>query len=247
MDFTDIRIHNPRLFYDGICRRKIPYSNLTYNLQTGQASSNPIIEPFLGGPKPPVSDSFDPATTDIIGPSGYPKPWRSGSQFLQDASYGSTIGPFARMVGLPKEDNLLFPNTCKNGSKPNQCGGAGGVGIWGRIGIGAGPDYEYLGFRSQDWYNQSEGFYDTNYYNGEFGVDWLTWKKWWDSASKKTLTVRWIGEVYGDPLVDVEVAYATPDVGDATYYPGFNLSAFANSTADLLTIMVGIAAIARWI
>jgi len=245
MDFTDIRIHNPRLFYDGICRRKIPYSNLTYNLQTGQASSNPIIEPFLGGPKPPVSDSFDPATTDIIGPSGYPKPWRSGSQFLQDASYGSTIGPFARMVGLPKEDNLLFPNTCKNGSKPNQCGGAGGVGIWGRIGIGAGPDYEYLGFRSQDWYHQSEGTWNTEFWNNTLDPDpaWPTWKEWWDNASKATITATWAEE--GMPI-KVQVAYDSPEYGDPDYWPGAIPAVFALGTFNLLASMVAVAAIIRW-
>lgn len=225
-------------------------------LQTGTAVTSPFIEGIVGGPIQPGNASF--SGTPPIGAGGaYPRPWRSFSQNTQNAAYGSQIGPYARIVKLPDTtgnsfaDEIFFPNTCtdSNGDgskdKPKSCGGGSpGTGIFGRLGIG---DGQYLGFRSQDWYNQSEGFYDTNYYNGEFGVDWLTWKKWWDSASKKTLTVRWMGEVYGDPLVDVEVAYATPDVGDATYYPGFNLSAFANSTADLLTVMVGIALFNRWI
>jgi hypothetical protein len=244
MNFSDISTHNPRLFFDGICRRKIPYSAMVAELQTGTAVTSSFIEGIVGGPIQPGNASFsgDPP----IGSGGsYPRPWRSFSQNLQNGTYGSLIGPYARLVRLPNVDNVLFPNTCLKGQKPRSCGGTGrGTGIFGRIGLGDGQD---LGFRSQDWYHQDEGIFGTDYYNTEFGLNWLTWKNWWDSSSKKTIRVKWIGEVFGDPLVDVEVAYATPDVEDAAYYPGFNLSAFANSSQDLLTVMLGVAILARWI
>lgn len=219
-------------------------------LETGTAVTNAFIEGIVGGPIQPGNASFSGAPP--IGPGGsYPRPWRSFSQNTQNGAYGSLIGPYARIVKLPDDDSILFPNTCadtnKDGvkDKPKSCGGGNPeTGIFGRLGIG---DGQYLGFRSQDWYHQNEGSYGTDYYNSQLGVEWLTWKKWWNSASKKTITVRWINEVYGDPLVDVEVAYSHPELADAAYYPGFNLSAFANSSLDLLTIMIGVAALNRWI
>ena len=106
-------------------------------LVTGSAVTNPLAEGFLGGPYPPENSSYNPLTTDMIGPgSGYPKPWRSGSQFLQNASYGSQIGPYAKLVKLPEGNYLSFGDTCVGGS-PEQCGGPDG-GIYGRLGIGDG-------------------------------------------------------------------------------------------------------------
>lgn len=249
MDNNLLKIHNPRLFYDGVCREKIPYS-LFAELETGSAVTSPFIEGFFGYPQAPGDASFNPDFGAIpIGPgSGYPRPWRSLSQGTQNSSYGSLIGPYARIVRLPDNDPLL-PNTCRDtdedgiGNIPSNCGGSGGLGVFGRIGIG---DGQYYGFRSQNWYLQSEGTYNTAYFNTEFGVDWPTWKAWWNGASKKTITVKWM-DLTSKPLVDVEIAHATPDVGDADYYPGFNLSAFSDSSLTLLSSMVAIAAVARWL
>ena len=81
MEYSQLELHNPRLFWDGVCRGTISYST-GGALFTGDAAKTPLIEGFLGGPKPPEESSFNPLTTSIIGPgSGYPKPWRSGSQF----------------------------------------------------------------------------------------------------------------------------------------------------------------------
>ena len=130
------------------------------HLVTGDAAKTPLIEGFLNGPKPPEKSSFNPLTTSIIGPgSGYPKPWRSGSQFAQNGSYGSTIGPYAKLVKLPEGNYLSFGDTSVGSAQ--QCGGPDG-GIYGRLGIGDGV---HLGFRAQDWYNQFEGSYDTAYWN----------------------------------------------------------------------------------
>lgn len=243
MNYSDLKSANPRLFWDGICRGSISYSQASA-LQTGSAAQFPLVEGILGGPKTPIATSFNPQATPPIGASNtYPKPWRSGGQFAQDASYGSSIGPFARLVKIP--DTIYMDNTCI-GDIPN-CGGSSG-GIYGRLGIGNGT---YLGFRAQDWYNQNEGTYNTAYWNSSLNPapnpEWLTWKKWWDSASKATIEVIW-----ADPLlpflVEVEVAYSTPQPGDASYYPATNLSAFDDYALPLLSVVISAAVIGgAWI
>ena len=244
MNYSELESANPRLFWDGVCRGSISPSTSNGTLVTGDAAKNPTIEGFLGGPKYPEESSYNPLTTDIIGPgSGYPKPWRSGSQFTQNASYGSAIGPYAKIVRLPAEDFIGFENTCV-GSKPPRCGGANGGGIYGRLGIG---DGEYLGFRSQDWYNQDEGTFDTAYWNNRNSTDWLTWKKWWDGATKTTIKVIWYVNSSVSVFAEVEVANDTPDIGDTDYFPGPNLNGVANASYDLLTGMVATAIAARWI
>lgn len=244
MNYSELESANPRLFWDGVCRGSISPSTSNGTLVTGDAAKTPLIEGFLGGPKPPEESSFNPLTTDIIGPgSGYPKPWRSGSQFTQNASYGSTIGPYAKIVRLPAEDFIGFENTCV-GSKPSRCGGANVGGIYGRLGIG---DGEYLGFRAQDWYNQDEGSFDTAYWNAQNDTDWLTWKKWWDGATKTTIKVIWYVNSSVSVFAEVEVANDTPDIGDTDYFPGPNLNGVANASYDLLTGMLATAIVARWI
>lgn len=243
MNYSELESANPRLFWDGVCRGSISPSTSNGTLVTGDAAKTPLIEGLLGGPKYPEESSYNPLTTDIIGPgSGYPKPWRSGSQFTQNASYGSTIGPYAKIVRLPAEDFIGFENTCV-GSKPSRCGGDGG-GIYGRLGIG---DGEYLGFRAQDWYNQDEGSFDTAYWNNRNSTDWLTWKQWWDSATKTTIKVIWYVNSSVSVFAEVEVANDTPDIGDTDYFPGPNLNSASNGSYNLLTGMVATAAAARWI
>ena len=244
MNYSELESANPRLFWDGVCRGSISPSTSNGTLVTGDAAKNPVIEGFLGGPKYPEESSYNPLTTDIIGPgSGYPKPWRSGSQFTQNGSYGSAIGPYAKIVRLPAEDFIGFENTCV-GSKPSRCGGVNDGGIYGRLGIG---DGEYLGFRSQDWYNQDEGSFDTAYWNNRNDTDWLTWKQWWNSATKTTIKVIWYVNSFVSVFAEVEVANDTPDIGDTDYFPGPNLNGVANASYDLLTGMVATAAAARWI
>jgi len=242
MDYSELKSANPRLFWDGVCRGSISYST-GGALATGSAVSSPLVEGFLNGPKPPEQSSYNPLTTDIIGPgSGYPKPWRSGSQFAQNASYGSQIGPYARLAKLPEGDYVGFDDTCVGGY-PGQCGGAGG-GIYGRLGIGDGI---HLGFRAQDWYNQDEGNFGTEYYNNLNETEWLTWKQWWNSATKTTIPVIWYVSPTLALYAEAEVAHNTPDIGDADYFPGPNLSGVADASYDILVAMVSIAAITRWI
>jgi len=242
MEYSKVKTYNPRLFWDGICRGEIPYSEANA-LSTGPSAQTPLVENILGGPYAPIVAAFDPNGNSIpIGASDeYPKPWRSAGQRLQDGSYGSQIGPFARLVKLP-DSPVVFENTCANGNTPPQCGGSLG-GIYGRIGLSSNG---VLAFRAQPWYNQEEGTYNTAYWNNQYGIEWITWKQWWDSASKATITCEW-EDIFGNPLVQVEVAYSIPDLGDATYWPGPSLGAVGDASYDLLVAMVGIAVAVRWI
>jgi len=240
--YGELSAWNPKLLLDGVCRGSIPYSEINA-LQTGSAVTNTFVEGFLGGPHPPNVAAFDPNAGSIpIGPgTTYPKPWRSASQKLQDASYGSTIGPFARIVKVSDLNSL--GNTCVDSCMTEEqklCGGESG-GIWGRIGLG---DGSHPGFRAQPWFIQSEGTYNTAYWNDQ-GADWLTWKQWWSSASKATIPCVWVDQ--GNIIVEVEVAYSLSDIGDVTYWPGPNLGAVGDASYDLIIAMVAIAAIGRWI
>lgn len=236
MDFSLIKQFNERLFWDGVCRKKISYSEAGA-LQTGGAASFPLIEYTLGGPYTPDGSSFDPNSNNIpIGPGGsYPKPWRSASQFIQNGQYGSLIGPYARLVKIP--DNINMENTCV-GNIPT-CGGSKG-GIYGRLGIYQGQ----LAFRAQDWYNQSEGTYNTQYWNNQLNTDpdWLSWKSWWDSASRTTVNAVWADTLL--PFtVEVEVAYDAFGPGDPKYYPAPNLSSYDDYTLPLLSVVIAVAVI----
>lgn len=238
MNYSELEGANPRLFWDGICRGSIPYSS-TGALDPGGVVTNAFAERFVGGPFPPISVSFNPNGSIPYGAGdNYPKPWRSYAQRNSDAAHSINVGPFARLVKIP--DNFNMDNTCVGGILPS-CGGADG-GIYGRLGVSGGE----LAFRAMDWYNQDEGSLGTAFWNNELNEDWQTWKKWWDGASKATVNARWVDPLL-DFVVEVEVAYDTPDVGDERYYPGINGAVYADNSLDLLVAMVAIAAAARWI
>ena len=78
-------------------------------------------------------------------------------------------------------------------------------------------------------------------------TDWLTWKKWWDGATKTTIEVIWYVDQFTALYAEAEVANDTPDIGDTNYFPGPNLNGVANASYDLLTGMVATAIVARWI
>jgi len=236
MDINELKIYNPKLWKDGICRGAITYS-FAGALTPGGPISNIFAEGFLGGPHPPIIVAFDPAGNIPVGASdSYPKPWRGASQKLQDGSYGSQIGPFARLVNVPPG---VFKETCQEGQEDQQCK----LGLFGRLGVG---DGNQLGFRMQDWYGQGEGSYDTAYFNNQYGTQWDTWKDWWDNSSKTTVFAVW--EDYpGSPTVEVEVAYDYISLGDDDYFPGLNGRAFVDNSLDLLVAMVGLAVlVSRW-
>ena len=239
--FNELETFNPKLWFDGICRGKISYSEVG-GLSPGGPITNLLAEGFLGGPHPPIVISFDPTGGIPIGPGDtYPKPWRGAQQRLNDASYGSTIGPFARIVSI--NNNINFDDTCvdechsSNGGD-DQCK----IGLFGRLGIG---DGNVVGFRLMDWHGQDEGNFNTAYFNNQFGSNWDTWKEWWENASKATVFAKW-EDVIGNPTVEVEVAFDYVGVNDDDFYPGLNGQTLADNSLDLLVAMVAIAVLIRW-
>ena len=236
MDYNELRNNNLRLWEDGICRGSISYSQAG-GLAPGGPITNLLAEGFLGGPHPPIVISFDPTGGIPIGPGDtYPKPWRGAQQRLNDASYGSTIGPFARLVSIPKQ--TFAEDTCKEGQEDDQCK----IGLFGRLGIG---DGNVVGFRLMDWHGQDEGNFNTAYFNNQFGSNWDTWKEWWENASKATVFAKW-EDVIGNPTVEVEVAFDYVGVNDDDFYPGLNGQTLADNSLDLLVAMVAIAVLIRW-
>ena len=234
---AQLKEFNPKLFYDGVCRGKISYSEAGA-LQTGNTVTNLLTEDILGGPHSQENTGYNPLTTDIIGAgTGYPKPWRSAGQKLQDQSYGSSIGPFARIVSstinTPPFDTCV--DECENTSDPCE------KGIFGRIGIG---DGNHLGFRAQPWYDQAEGTYNTAYWQSQ-GANWDTWKDWWENCTKTTITCIW-EDIPGNPEIQVEVANDYLGPGDDGYFGGGDLSGLAENSYDLLVAMVALAVLIRW-
>ena len=238
--FSELKEANPKLFYDAVCRGFITYSE-SGALTPGSVAATPLIEGLLGGPHGQENVGYNPLTTDIIGPgTGYPKPWRSAGHKLQDASYGSSIGPFARIVPSSISDPS-FPGQCceppNDQPANNPCQG----GIFGRVGIG---DGSRLGFRAQDWHGQDEGTYDTAYWNSQ-GSNWDTWQEWWENCTKTVITCIW-EDIPGNPEIQVEIANDYFGPGDDGYFGGPNLSGLAQNSYDLLVGMVALAVLIRW-
>ena len=239
--FSELKEANPKLYYDGICRGKIPLSELS-PLSTGNPASMPLIEGFAGGPHPPQNYTFDPKTSIPVGSGpGYPKPWRSASQFIQDAAYGSQVGPYARFIRFV--DSPSIPDTCSdNQNNDTPCGGTGGGGVWGRIGISQGGGI--YKFYPQDWYNQNEGFYNTAFWNNELNVEWQTRKDWWASCSKAIIQLP---VSFSGVMAEVQVAYGSPQFNDPRYFKGLDLGVYNDFSFDLLIAMVALAAAVRWL
>lgn len=237
--YNELEVWNPKLWADGICRGKISYSDIGA-LQTGSAVNNTLIEGILGGPHPPIVYGFNPNGNVPIGASDtYPKPWRSASQRLQDGSYGSQIGPFARIVSIRNNPN--FDNSCVDSCMTGDnisCSN----GIWGRLGLGSGGQ---LAFRAQPWYDQAEGTYNAEYWNSQYSADWDSWKEWWANASKATVNAVW-EDLYDKPEVQVEVAYDYIRTSDDDFFPGLDGKVYSDFSLDLLVAMVAIAAFVRW-
>jgi hypothetical protein len=242
--FSELKEANPRLFWDGVGRGDISYSEAGA-LSWGSPVSSPFIEGILGGPFPPEYYLLNPDAAPPLAESGqYPKPWRSYSQRITNANY-TYVGPYAKFVGFKSCDGGgCVGDTCtevnrRNKSKPSA--------VWGRYGIAlSGPNSGQTAFFPQDWYNPSEGTYDAEYWNTQYSPEplWQTRKKWWGSISRKTITTR-----FGNTglLCEIEVAYNTPQFGTDAYFAGVDASIYNDYSLDLLVIMVGIAALTRWL
>ena len=242
----ELKLYNPRLYYDGVGRGKISYSKIGA-LEWGSAVSSIFVESILGGPHQPEYPIFDPdAAQPPTGEGGqYPKPWRSAAQKLQNAYY-TYVGPYAKFVGFKKcsgsgcvADTCTESNKKNNNKKPAE--------IWGRYGIAlSGPNAGEPAFFPQDWYNPSEGTYNASYFNNQYNLDpaWQTRKNWWKSTSKKTITTY-----FGTTglLGEIEVAYNTPLYGTDAYFAGIDLAIYNDFSLELLVSMVALASLLRWL
>jgi hypothetical protein len=240
----ELKLYNPRLYWDGVGRGEISYSE-SGGLVWGSAASPPFIEGILGGPHSPEYYLLDPDAVPPTGESGqYPKPWRSAAQKLQNANY-TYVGPYAKFVGFKKcTGSGCITNTCTEANENSKVKPSA---VWGRYGVAlSGPNSGQTAFFPQDWYNPSEGTYDAEYWNTQYSPEplWQTRKKWWGSISRKTITTR-----FGNTglLCEIEVAYNTPQFGTDAYFAGVDASIYNDYSLDLLVIMVGIAALTRWL
>lgn len=240
----ELKLYNPRLYWDGVGRGKISYSE-SGALVWGAAASSPFVEGFLGGPHAPEYYLLDPDATPPTGESGqYPKPWRSAAQKLQNANY-TYVGPYASFIGFKKcTGSGCIADTCTEANKNSKVNPSS---VWGRYGIAlSGPNIGEPAFFPQDWYNPSEGTYNATYWNNQYSLDppWDTRKKWWSSVSKKTITTR-----FGNTglLCEIQVAYNTPLFGTPEYFAGVDAAVYNDYSLELLTVMIAVAAIARWL
>jgi hypothetical protein len=246
----DFKNNNPRLFWDGVGKGKFTYAQ-GGALQWGNPASPPLIEGILGGPHSPEYYLYDYGSTPegglTLGNSGqYPKPWTSSSQFITNANYGTFIGPYARFIGFTKGSGSGFvDDTCTDANNETSAAGVGSV--WGRLGIAiSGPEIGERAFFPQDWYNPSEGTFNAAYWNNWYNLNppWQSRKDWWASTSKAT-----IDATFGNTGLKckVEVAYNTPLFGDPEYFAGVDAAIYNDFSLDLLVVMVGVAALTRWL
>ena len=241
---SDFLENNPQLFWDGVGRGKFNYS-AGGALVWGPPVSTPFIEGILGGPHAPEYYLLDPDASPPTGESGqYPKPWRSAAQKLQNANY-TYVGPYAKFVGFKKcTGSGCIADTCTEANKNSKTKPSA---VWGRYGIALSGAYSgQPAFFPQDWYNPSEGTYNATYWNNQYNLDppWQTRKNWWGSVTKKTITTR-----FGNTglLCEIEVCYNTPQFGTAAYFAGVDAAIYNDFSLELLVVMVGIAALTRWL
>lgn len=243
MELSDLKQNNPRQYYDLVASGKIPYSSAGA-LTWGNRVTSTITEGILGGPHSPdyqsIVEPSDFATPTTLAESGrYPKPWRSAAQKLQNANY-TNIGPYAALVGWSDADTICDVKNKENNVKAKR--------LWGRWGVAtSGPNSGQGAFFMQDWYTPSEGVYNAHYFNENYeGLDpeWQLRVDWWESITKKTIFTRFQNT---GTICQIEVAYQYLNIGDDGYFPGIDLSVYADYSLDLLVAMVALAAAARWL
>jgi len=256
MVLDDLKLYNPRLYWDMVARGSIPYSQAGA-LAWGNPVQSVFIELFIGGPDAPDYTSI-PLPTDYGTPTqfaesgNYPKPWRSYAQSLQNANY-TYVGPYACFIGFVGCDGSgCVSDTCtdanrKSGIKP--------IRIWGRWGVAiSGPNSTEGAFFPQDWYTPSEGTFNANYWNTYFeenqqplDPEWQLRKDWWESINKVTIETY-----FGNTGLrcKIEVAQSFFEFGTPEYFAGIDLGAYPDLVGDgltLLTVMVATAALVRWL
>lgn len=255
MDWSTLKLGNPRLFYDGIARGKIPYSEIPVSeglLYPGNGATT--ADTWVGGPHAPEPYSFDPDTENPLGASGmYPKPWLSYSQRLTNANY-TYIGGYARMIGWADGDcsggECEEISICCTGEDSDSSKYTDGfTGIWGRLGVvQTGSQAGGLGFYPMNWQTDTTGANSVDHWNNHFNLSgnglWQSKEDWWAACSKKVVT-RFLGNT--GLKVRVQVAVAMIQFDDPEYWRGMDLATTADYSFDLLIAMVGIAVAMRWL
>jgi len=253
MVLDDLKLYNPRLYWDMVARGSVPYSQAGA-LQWGNPVQNLFAESILGGPEAPdytsipLPDDYD-APTQFAESGNYPKPWRSYAQYAQNANY-TYVGPYACFVGFVDCDGGgCVPDTCTDANKKS---GIKPVRLWGRWGVAiSGPNSAEGAFFPQDWYTPSEGTYNADYFNNYYSEqgnpldpEWQLRKDWWESINKLTIETY-----FGNTGLKckIEVAQSFFEFGTPEYFAGIDLAVYNDYSLDLLVAMVAIAAIARWL
>ena len=256
--FADVKAKNPRLFYDGVARGKISYSEID-GIYPG---NNPTTaDTWVGGPHAPEPYSFDPDTENPLGASGYyPKPWLGYAQRLTNANY-TYLGGYAKMIGWADGDcsgnECEEVSLCCTGEESDSSKYTDGfIGIWGRLGVvQSGSQAGGLGFYPMDWQTDTDyselGYLGANsaaYWNNHFDLSgnglWQSKEDWWAACSKKVVT-RFLGNT--GIKVRVQVAVGMIPFDDPEYWRGMDLATTADYSFDLLIAMVGIAVAMRWL
>lgn len=234
---------NPDLLLDGISRGQIGTGKVSGAIPVGAGQPNPMITSFLGGPYPPQNSPFNPNTLSGLsfgGGGNYPRPFLSFSQKNTSALY-SYIGPYARFI-------KFVHSKCDPDSLG--CDGGDGGDVYGRFGIipdglGSGS----YGFFISPWNSVTiDGQYNAEFWSERFNIDPKMPDKptWWDQCSKTTVIARLYNHP-ARPFCEIEIAYDNLEFDDDRYFPGEDINGLANNSLDLLVVMVGIAALTRWL
>jgi hypothetical protein len=239
---TDLRTYNPELYYDAVARGLIPYESIPGSIEVGDKQPNPFVSGIAGlSPQAPVSTLIDPENSNTYGFSygQYPAPYNSWSQGIVNATYD--LGPYAKInkFVFRLQDGVI--STC-NDSEDWQGKSKGENPLWGRLVIlPSGPYAGEIGFVLQNWYNFDDSPYNTNDGTAQ-GTPFPSKASWWRSTTKSKTLVHF-SHLSTQPLIEVEVAYSSPNFGDVSYYKGTDLGAQPDYTVELISVLVAAAAI----
>ena len=254
MILDDLKLYNPRLYWDSVARGKIPYSSAGGT--TWAVPTSPMLEGFLSGPKSPDPNSMPMPSSEYDTPtrlaeSGtYPKPFRGGQQYLNNA--GTTnLGPYAALIGFVDcTGSGCTDNSCCSDSNKEE--GLKPARLWGRWGVAtSGPNSGQGAFFPQNWHDNDDATYNADYWVNYFGsqdppqdIDWRLKKDWWDSVNKVTIKTYFMNSGL---KCEIEVAQSTFEFGSPEYFAGIDLAVYNDYSFDLLVAMVALAAAMRWL
>jgi hypothetical protein len=237
---TDLRNHNPELYFDAVGRGKIAYDAIPGVIEVGQKQPNPFVAGIAGlTPYPPINAPITSNTISFGGYGSYPAPFNSWSQQIVNSTY--SLGPYAKLnkfVFSLDSGTISVCDDMEDWQGKNQ----GEYGLYGRLVII--PEGLYsgeLGFILQNWYDFDDTPYNT--INGQAGATAYDSKaKWFNGASKFKTTAHFL-HLSDRPLVEVSVAGERANFGDISYYNGQDLAAENDYTVELLSVIIAAAAL----